>query len=329
MGSFQKQQFAFQSDGMRARDAFEQWQREISATHEVTLAPDDAFRMDCAFTRVGPLVISRGEYSGQTFLRNRDNLRRDHLDQCGVFVQPAGERIVFRDGAGIRMQTWDLRLFDLAQEDHSITTGGTSASIYLPRDLMESVIPDFSRTHGRLRSDPAARLLAQHVMAMPRYLPHLPVEELADFVESTLELVFNTLELPADPAPINAATETQLRRMERFIERNLHDPDLDPAMVARAFGMSRSAVYRVFAGHGGIARFIKQRRLARAHNTLRGASPETTVTSLVESFGYRSSAHFWRNFREEFGYAPGELRARTQDDPISSALSTIFQKPVG
>jgi AraC-like DNA-binding protein len=274
-------------------------------------------------------VISRGDYSGQTFVRNRGHIRRDHLDHCGVFVQATGTRVGIVHGQEMPLPAYHLQYFDLAQEEISSTSGGLSASIYMPRDLMESVIPDFSRHHAAVRSDPAARLLAQHLMVMQRYVPQIPEEQLPSFIESTLELVFTTLEHTPAPSIDTSTQQALLHRIEQFIELRVHDPELDPQTVATAFGLSRSALYRAFAGHGGVARYIKQRRLARAHHRLATSSDEVSVTSLVESFGYRSSAHFWRNFREEFGYAPGAARsadARDTDSETNSELAAIFRQ---
>jgi AraC-like DNA-binding protein len=332
MDTLLRQQFAFSSDSLRTEDAIAQWREEISATHEVILHKNDPFYMDCAFVRCGPIVISRGSYSGQTFARKRSHIRRDHLDHCGVFVQATGPRVAHVQGRDTVLQPFDLQLFDLAQEEISSASGGDSGSIYMPRDLMESMIPDFSRGHGEVRSDPAARLLAQHIMVMLHYIPHIPDERVPAFIESTLEMVFNTLEHAPIAASETAPEQALLRKIETYIEVRLQDPDLNPREIAETFGLSRSALYRAFAGHGGVARYIKQRRLARAHQLLMVSPPERSVTAQVEAFGYRSPAHFWRNFREEFGYAPGYARSTEAEErsaAASSELATIFHEVTG
>jgi AraC-like DNA-binding protein len=308
-----RQQFAFRSESLRTEDAIAQWQEEISATDDVFLHADEPFYMDCAFVRCGPIVISRGTYSGQTFVRKRSHIQRDHLDHCGVIVQATGRRITHTQGRETLLKPYDLKLFDLAQEEVSTASGGNSGSIYMPRDLMESVIPDFGRRHGELRSDPAARLLAQHIMVMLQYVPHIPDERLPAFIESTIEMVFNTLEHAPIEAADTAAQQELIRKIERYIDLCVHDPDLNPQEIATTFGLSRSALYRAFAGHGGVARYIKQRRLARAHQWLLSAPPDQSVIAQLESFGYRTPTQFWRNFREEFGYSPGFVRSADEE----------------
>ncbi|MGJ7509533.1 helix-turn-helix domain-containing protein [Variovorax sp. GT1P44] len=82
--------------------------------------------------------------------------------------------------------------------------------------------------------------------------------------------------------------------------------------------MSRSTLYRLFEARGGVADYIKERRLKRIHAAI--VAPEHATRQLVgiaEEFGLVDASHFSRIFRRHFGYSPSEARAQA---PISSRL---------
>ncbi|MGT2493518.1 hypothetical protein ACU4GD_31100 [Cupriavidus basilensis] len=52
--------------------------------------------------------------------------------------------------------------------------------------------------------------------------------------------------------------------MRRHVEANLHDPDLSPDSVLASLHLSRASVYRLFEHEGGLAAYIRSRRLRMA-----------------------------------------------------------------
>lgn len=99
------------------------------------------------------------------------------------------------------------------------------------------------------------------------------------------------------------------RRVARYIDRHLDDPDLDVGRVAAALGLSRSSLYRVFkARHGGVARFILNRRLDLCRDALLAGGSEGTIGDLAARWGFADYGVFSRAFRRRFGVAPRTLR---------------------
>lgn len=54
-----------------------------------------------------------------------------------------------------------------------------------------------------------------------------------------------------------------------YIEDNLHELDLSPESVLRASHLSRPTLYRLFEHEGGLATYIRNRRLREAADELR------------------------------------------------------------
>jgi AraC-like DNA-binding protein len=100
-----------------------------------------------------------------------------------------------------------------------------------------------------------------------------------------------------------------VRRIRRFIEQNLAESELSPALICRHMGVSRSQLYRLFAGSAGVAHYIRGRRLLRARAALRSSTDG--VASVAYACGFSSHAHFSRVFKRQFGLTPWQALHRT------------------
>jgi TRAP-type C4-dicarboxylate transport system substrate-binding protein len=79
-----------------------------------------------------------------------------------------------------------------------------------------------------------------------------------------------------------------LATMERYIEHDLRRPELDAAMLGRAFASSRPRLYDLFREHGGVERYLRQRRLARCFRDLAAADPGCgRVKGVARRWGFR------------------------------------------
>ena len=101
-----------------------------------------------------------------------------------------------------------------------------------------------------------------------------------------------------------------LARAAAYIERNLTSQDLTPASVAEAVHVSRSVLYRLFSGSGGVNRYILRARLDRAWTSLADPAHPRRVSEVAFESGFLSEAHFCRAFRRAFGITPGRVNGR-------------------
>ncbi len=107
----------------------------------------------------------------------------------------------------------------------------------------------------------------------------------------------------SDPGcPLAPAT---LEAMRAHIERHLASPQLTPEQICRTFHCSRSYLYRLFESGGGVAHYIRERRLARCYRELTGTGGASQgIGELAGRFGFVSQSHFTRLFRKAFGLSP-------------------------
>src|SRR2546430_1157479 len=101
-----------------------------------------------------------------------------------------------------------------------------------------------------------------------------------------------------------------LHRLCQTVERKLDDPDLTPARVAEAEGISERYLQKLFEGSGtSFTHYLRERRLQRASAELTNpAEAHHSISEIAYRNGFNDSAHFSRVFRHRFGLSPREFR---------------------
>ena len=102
----------------------------------------------------------------------------------------------------------------------------------------------------------------------------------------------------------------QVHQIRLHIEERLRDDDLTPANVAAAHGISQRYLNKLFeAEYTSVGRLIRDRRLDKCHHDFQNpAFSEKPISQIAYSWGFNSSSHFSRIFKERFGTSPQELR---------------------
>jgi AraC-like DNA-binding protein len=101
-------------------------------------------------------------------------------------------------------------------------------------------------------------------------------------------------------------------RVKAFIEAHLGDPCLAIANIADACGVSVRSIHRAFAldPAGSVSRYIWDRRVRRCADALLDDKNAChRITEICLSWGFNSTSHFSRLFKEQFGVCPRTYRA--------------------
>ena len=85
---------------------------------------------------------------------------------------------------------------------------------------------------------------------------------------------------------------------------------MNPLAIAKACGISRSYLYKVFADGPSVMEHLKRRRLEAAREMIELRREKLTMTRVAMACGFSNSSEFSRLFKQEFGVKPSELRAR-------------------
>jgi AraC-like DNA-binding protein len=74
-------------------------------------------------------------------------------------------------------------------------------------------------------------------------------------------------------------------------------------------GISRRQLYYIFEQHGGVMKFIGQRRLAACYGALVTLTEKRMISSIAYEYGFTNLSSFYRQFQARYGFSPGEARS--------------------
>jgi AraC-like DNA-binding protein len=114
------------------------------------------------------------------------------------------------------------------------------------------------------------------------------------------------------PAATLVGRDALTSRAKAYIEAHLGDPSLAIASIADACGVSVRSIHRAFAldPAGSVSRYIWDRRVSRCADALLDDKEAChRITEICLSWGFNSTSHFSRLFKEQFGVCPRTYRA--------------------
>ncbi len=311
----------FRTHGLPHQDRFRAWRESVGVFLDCRLDPHgDAgdFNGQVESYLLDDLMLSRCTANHQKFDRPSLKIARDDIDHYMVqlFITGGTEmRLGRRNIGGTRIVGFDLAdVLDSFQHRFSIWLCRVlvRAKARLQRRCCHR-FPDSLHGTVPLTEDGAGALLANFLKDVFEILPALAPVQAAGVARALIELIaaaFNGARFPANDTPAVAERALQLRA-RLHVKSRLRERDLNPEDIARAMGLSRSALYRLFAGSGGIARYIREQRLRRCFADLAGGSGRDQVAQIAYRWGFADAAHFSRLFRQRFGCTPSETQERT------------------
>lgn len=131
----------------------------------------------------------------------------------------------------------------------------------------------------------------------------------------------NPTAIEAAKAPIAAA---QFDRARRYINANLKMPGLTPDAVCANVGVSRRQLFYLFEQQGGVATYIRNRRLAACYSALSKAEDGRQISTVAYEHGFTNVSSFYRQFAARYGFGPGEARAAARTGQFPSRKETTF-----
>jgi AraC-like DNA-binding protein len=148
------------------------------------------------------------------------------------------------------------------------------------------------------------RSLAQHANDLPA-TTHTPL------AETVLGLLASTLTASHESKRGQAHLPAVLRlRVKHFIAAHIADPELTIDRIAHEMRCSKRYLHRIFEAEGmTIDRYIWSCRLERCHDALQAsAGHKRSISDVAFSWGFNSSAHFGRLFKEKYGVVPRDYQ---------------------
>ncbi|GAB2875583.1 helix-turn-helix domain-containing protein [Paraburkholderia jirisanensis] len=313
----------FDSKDVPPDDRLDYWQGSLSNVctlsfpKELTAA---GFTASNEMWLLGDMMLSRRECSPHILHRSERSIKLDQLDHYKIHfrVGHSANTDMMAGRRFVHVNAGESVLTDMARPELVHVDGGTTIAVIIPRDRLDALLPRPVDLHGVVLNGACSVLLATYLATLTETINGLAREQLPGVTQATLQLLAATITPTVDTLalarPIVEAT--LMRQIRHFIETNLERPGLSPELTCVHFKISRSALYRMFEPLGGVASFIKERRLYNIHALLTSSERRPHLHRLAEMHGFKTAAHFSRAFREQFGYSARELFAASPQRPV-------------
>lgn len=257
----------------------------------------------------GNMTVGLATFNDQKYWRDRRRIARHEMEVYMVQLVLAGCAQGDFNGNNITFKPGDIIITDLTQAMSAQVTSGARLAIVVPRLELQQLV--FERNiHGTvLKAEaPTTRLLADYMLSLEKVVSKLDDNAIRASQEALLILLSSALK-GADVYPDIPVNVPMRQSIIDYINRNITNPNLGPQQIMTRFRVSRSHLYRAFEADGGVAKFIRDKRLDMAYRLL--SDPRNTrmsVKELVYKCGFSDRINLSKLFDERFGLFPKEAR---------------------
>ena len=207
----------------------------------------------------------------------------------------------------------------------------------LPRPSDAAIVALFEhgvarRLNGRWRLSRVLHAMVNESFGEMRRLPIFSGRKLGAAITT---MAWDALREQIETPPVIGYRDDLSIRVKAYIEAKLADPELSVERIAHACNISVRGLHRLFAEDptGSVSSYLWQRRLIRCAEVLRDPSQaHRSITDVCFSYGFSSSSHFSRLFKDRFGVPPVRYRIASglprSGDPGSMLVHRGFSRRV-
>jgi AraC-like DNA-binding protein len=304
----------FSTYSLPAAQQLEAWRNRYGAIFEARSAgsQDEGFEAANSNWHLSGFTFSHVSSPATSVDRTRYLLRRNHVDHWAFTVSKrTTSDIVVRDRS-LEVAPGVPFLLSLGEEMHiGRRQQDERVQLLLARDSFQAIAPLLDAARGMALNTSQGRLLADYILLLERNLPDLTPED-GSRLPSAIQAMVGACLAPSVDRLAVAGRQIDLTLMERVrraVRRNLRSPLLGPDKLCREAATSRSQLYRLLEGEGGVARYIQRRRLSESFAILCDTSNNFSIAAIAETLCFADASNFSRAFRREFGMSPSEVRS--------------------
>ena len=260
---------------------------------------------------IGGLTVSEVASPPVSVARSRPFVRRNPVDHWMMTLSNNSASEVTTRDRQFRVPAGVPFLLSLGEE-MSIRreVGESRMQFLLSRDAFTGSEPLLDAAVGMPLDGPRGALLADFLRMVKASLPTLSDEE-ASRVKGAVQAMIEACLAPSGSALERAKhsmAATLMQRVRMAVARHLYSPSLGMTKLCREAATSRSQLYRLLNGQGGVAQYIQRRRLSESFAILCDTSHAFSIGRVAEMLCFADASGFSRSFRREFGITPKEVR---------------------
>ena len=318
----------FSTHSLPASQQLEAWRNWYGPIFEATSAgsQDEGFAAANSNWKLNGFTFSRVSSPPTCIDRTKYLLRRNHVDHWAFTLSKRTTSDVEVRDRALEVPPGVPFLLSLGEEMHiGRRQQDERVQLLLARDSFQAIAPLLDATRGMALSTSQGRLLADYILLLERNLPNLTPED-GSRLPSAIQAMVGACLAPSVDRLAVAGRQIDLTLMERVrraVRKNLRSPLLGPDKLCREAATSRSQLYRLLEGEGGVARYIQRRRLSESFAILCDTSNNFSIAAIAETLCFADASNFSRAFRREFGMSPSEVRTASLVGLAPAATSKV------
>lgn len=260
--------------------------------------------------RLGSVMICHVAAPGLHASRSRALIRRNPVDHWVLTVNNRGTIRLATCGLSLEPGPGTPFIVSLADEQESDRSAVDRVQLYLPRDSFHGIGVLLDDAKAKALETPEGKLLAEYLLLLERSLPDLDPGD-GPRLSHAIETMVAACLAPSGDRAAKARLQIDLALMERVrqaVRRHLRSPSLGPDKLCQEAATSRSQLYRLLEGQGGVAHYIQRCRLSESLVLLSDVSNILPIARIAEILCFADASSFSRAFRREFGVSPSDIR---------------------
>ena len=302
------------------------WCEHIAPIFSVNLhASSDLSKVGMVSYHLGDLLVGTVDAPTHRLERSIQLIRQQGIDHLLLQFYNFGHSRVRAGTADITVDENQVVVFDLSKPVAIDAAPVHATNLLIPRAHLEQHGIACDALHGctlDFDTDPVLRLFHAFLQNVVACGDELEADRVPDLAQAIVRMCLASLKGRSGSETRSLEAGVAVRR---FIHRELAKPDLGAETICARFGLSRSALYRMFEADGGVLNYIRDRRLLLAMKLLAqgpSAAPPVRISTLAYSVGFSDERTFTRAFKRRFGFAPSQagLHAGTGAGSGVSAL---------
>lgn len=302
-----RDQFKFSSAEHAPEAAFGLYQALYSGGSDVSRG-QGPFSAEVRAWRLDKMLLFERRLSGVVHTRG-ERIARDDFDHFVVTLVLSGELVAEEPNDGVIIRAGEMILIDTQRPMRSESRDTHMLTASIARDVIQAALGAARDLHGQVLRAPDNLVLADYLTSLARRADTLSPSVLPALSRAFIDILAS---VGADAFRQGSEGRRQalLRRetVDRYLSRQIANPNLSVETISAATGISRSSLYRLFEKQGGVARFIQARRLDGLRAALDAGSPDSW-DQLARRYGLASAEQVDRLFLESLGMTAEAYRS--------------------
>jgi len=260
--------------------------------------------------KVGGLSVNCIEFGNQQFERSHSDLKR--LDEPFYSLS-------FPDNGEALCQIGDLQTRLVPQHVYllnnniaaklKVEENYSTFNIKIPMDALEYRLGRNASILSRpiVQPDAIYHMMQRLITELLENVDNHNEQAAAFMTNQMLDTVAFFLASGGGHSEDSIAVQATKAKIIAFIDSSFRETELNPATVAKACGISRSYLYKIFSEGPSVMERIRKRRLDAARGMLELRITSLSMTEVAMVCGFSNSSEFSRLFKTEFGVAPSKI----------------------